>query len=152
MVGSGLALLLGNIPTCNAVVKVIGVPSVCLAALWSSHLGMAESPMELLYVGRVVVSLLPCILQIIEGGLTWISIYLLPPNSDILAVITEWSHVCFWLQNIQLGLCPAGMPSEPSVHWVKNRVYTRQLISDKVEAILMIAFLLAYGIQINSGS
>lgn len=77
--------------------------------------------------------------------LTWISIYLLPSDSDILVVITEGSHVHFWLQNIQLGLCSAGMLSEPSVHRVKNRVYIRQLISDKLEAIF-------YGLQINSDS
>lgn len=51
MVGSGLALLLENIPTCNTIVKIIGMSSVCLAA---SHLGMAESPMELLSMGWVV--------------------------------------------------------------------------------------------------
>lgn len=51
MVGSGLALLLGNIPTCNTVVTVIGMSSVCLDA---SHLGMAESPVELLCMRWVV--------------------------------------------------------------------------------------------------
>lgn len=50
-VGSGLALLVGNIPTCNTMVTVIGMSSVCLDA---SHLGMAESPVELLSMRWVV--------------------------------------------------------------------------------------------------
>lgn len=90
--------------------------------------------------------------QIVAGSLTWIFTYLLPSDSDILVVITEGSHVRFWLQSIQLGLCSAGMLSEPSVHWVKNRVCIRQLISDKLEVILVIALFLAYGMQINSDS